>query len=51
MKAIRCPYCDQLHQVTRADLGQRIGRAYYLKTCPTTSVLAIVPADQAVELP
>jgi hypothetical protein len=41
--AVRCHYCDQLHQVTAADRLQRLGRVYYLSTCP----LEFLPGEHA----
>lgn len=43
IKAVRCHYCDQLHQVTATDRVQRLGRAYYLVTCP----LEFLPGEHA----
>lgn len=54
IKAVRCHYCDQLHHVTATDMIQRMGRPYYMATCPIPLPITgehattIVSADDVV---
>lgn len=53
--AVRCHYCDQLHHVTKADRLERLGRLYYLATCPLEfhpgeHATTIVSADDVVQV-
>lgn len=53
IKCVRCHYCDQLHPVTATDLIERLGRPYYMVTCPVGLIggekpTTIVSADNLV---